>query len=62
MESQDIHSVLQVLLLQEEVNNKMPTLKNCRTFSSVLLFDLYFEFSLVQGNDDFVSPWGCCGR
>lgn len=62
MESQDIHSMLWVLLLQEEMNNKMPALKNHRMFSGTLLFDLYFQASFVQASDVFASPWGCCGR
>lgn len=43
VESQDMHSKLWVLLLQEEMNNRMPSLRNCHLVSSGFLFDLYFQ-------------------
>jgi len=62
VENQGIHSTLQVLLLQEERNNKIPALKNHVVFSNGLPFDLHFQSSLVQASDVFTNPWGCCGN
>lgn len=54
METQVIQSILQVLLLQEEMNDKMPVLRNhCVFFSLTFSFNPYSSkqamFLLVPG-------------